>query len=99
MSDAMCFDGWLDYGVANGFCSPQVCATHAGIPSVDDEDMSEDQDFCVHVVRLGTEEDWQAEIDSFNEVVADDWHESALISIEKGFENVKRIHEILKETK
>jgi len=46
---------------------PQVCATHAGIPSVDDEDMSEDDDFCVHVVRLGNEEDWQADIDGFNE--------------------------------
>lgn len=61
------FDQWLDYGVKNGFCSPQVCATHAGIPSVDDEDATEDPDFCVHIVRLGTPEDWQAEIDSFNE--------------------------------
>jgi len=60
------FDQWLDYGVEHGFCSPQVCATHAGIPSVDDEDASEDNDFCVHIVRLGTERDWQADIDGFN---------------------------------
>jgi hypothetical protein len=60
------FDQWLDYGVKQGYCSPQVCATHAGIPSVDDEDMSEDNDFCVHIVRLGTPEDWQSDIESFN---------------------------------
>ena len=71
MSDVtLDFDEWLDYGVANGFCSQQVCATHAGIPSVDDEDMLEDRDFCVHVVRLGTEEDWQADIDGFREMEA-----------------------------
>lgn len=49
------FEEWLAYGVEHGFCSPQVCATHAGI------------NFCVHVVRLGNEEDWQADIASFNE--------------------------------
>ena len=62
------FEEWLNYGIQQGFCSPQVCATHAGIPSVDDEDMIEDPDFCVHVVRLGTETEWQAEIESYLEV-------------------------------
>jgi hypothetical protein len=70
-SVTMDFYEWLAYGVENSYCSPQVCATHAGIPSIDDEDMLEDQDFCVHVVRLGTEEDWQEEIDSFRDVVVD----------------------------
>lgn len=62
------FYEWLDYGVEHGYCSQQVCSTHAGIPSIDDEDMLEDPDFCVHVVRLGTEQDWQDEIDSYLEV-------------------------------
>jgi len=68
---ALSFEDWLAYGVEHGFCSPQVCATHAGWPSVDDEDMSEDNDFCVHVVRLGTEKDWQADIDGFYEARMD----------------------------
>jgi hypothetical protein len=61
------FDQWLDYGIRKGFCSPQVCATHAGIPMSEGEEMDEDGDFCVHVVRLGTPEEWQADIEVLNE--------------------------------
>jgi len=64
---ALGFDDWLAYGVDNGFCSQQVCANHAGIPLSDDEMDIENPDFCIHVVRLGNEDDWQREIDGYNE--------------------------------
>lgn len=64
MSDTtLSFEEWLEYGVSNGYCSPQVCATHAGLPLADGE-LDED-DFCIHVVRLGTEEDWQEDIENY----------------------------------
>ena len=57
----MTFEEWLAYGVANKFCSEQVCDTHAGYPVTETElQLFEDgTDLCVHVVRLGSEEDWE----------------------------------------
>lgn len=55
------FYDWLAYGVNNGYCSEQVCSTHAGVPLSDKEMDDDNGDFCIHVVRLGTPEDWDAE--------------------------------------
>lgn len=45
---------WLDYGVERGFCSEVVCATHDGLPDIDDETDAWDRgdDPCVPAVRL-----------------------------------------------
>lgn len=60
-SSSMTFEEWLAYGVANGYCSEQVCDTHAGYPVVDlEHQLFEDGiDPCIHVVRLGTQEQWE----------------------------------------
>ena len=57
----MTFDEWLAYGVANGFCTPQFCWTHDGMPmSESEQDEWEDGgDPCAHGVRLGTVADWE----------------------------------------
>ena len=59
----MDFDKWLRYGIDQGYCSEQVCSTHAGVPMSPTEDQLWDSgdDPCAHVVRLGTEKDWESE--------------------------------------
>lgn len=56
----MTFDEWLKYGVENGFCSEQFCNTHDSSPMHESEEQlwSDGYDPCMHVVRLGTMEDW-----------------------------------------
>jgi len=56
----MDFDGWLKYGIAQGFCSPQFCETHDGGPwsGKELELWESGEDPCRHMVRLGTEKDW-----------------------------------------
>jgi len=56
----MTFGEWLDYGVQNGYCTEQFCATHDGGPMSEREvkEWEEGGDPCNHVVRIGTEEDW-----------------------------------------
>ena len=46
----MTFDEWLQFGFENGWCGPDVCATHDGTP-LSDEECDEDEP-CVHIVRL-----------------------------------------------
>jgi hypothetical protein len=60
-SPEMNFDTWLQYGVDNGYCTDQVCMNHAGVPMSDKEMDDDNGDFFIHVVRLGTPEDWDAE--------------------------------------
>jgi hypothetical protein len=57
----MTFEEWLAFGVANGFCTEQVCDTHAGYPTTETENrlFEVGVDFCIHVVRLGTPEMWE----------------------------------------
>jgi len=57
----MTFEEWLAFGVANGFCSEQECDTHAGYPVTETEHQLFEQgiDPCIHVVRLGSEKDWE----------------------------------------
>jgi hypothetical protein len=54
------FDEWLTYGVENKFCTEQFCETHDGYPMHPSEAKAweEGYDFCVHMVRLGSLEDW-----------------------------------------
>jgi len=55
------FDEWLQHGIDNGFCSEQVCETHEGVPLTETEaDLMENgTDVCLHVVRLGSPEQWE----------------------------------------
>jgi hypothetical protein len=50
----MDFETWAKIGYDAGWCSPPVCFTHDGIPMTasEDEDMTEGNDPCVHIVRL-----------------------------------------------
>lgn len=49
----MTFDEWLAFGYKNGYCGPDVCQTHDGLPTTASEDAEfEDGDPCIHIVRL-----------------------------------------------
>lgn len=50
----MTFDEWLQQGYQAGFCGPDVCITHDGMPTTADEDaaMEEGEDHCAHILRL-----------------------------------------------
>lgn len=52
---------WIALGVSLGYCSEQICNTHDGMPLSETEDIlfSNGNDPCVHVVRLGTEAEWE----------------------------------------
>lgn len=55
---ALTQDDWLQLGVKKGWCSEPVCATHAGLPSTEEEMASWDAggDPCEYAVRL-----WEVE--------------------------------------
>jgi hypothetical protein len=63
MEKEMTFDEWLEYGFANGFCSRQYCSTHAGDLMTETEELifEDGYDCCIHVVRLGTPDEWEQE--------------------------------------
>lgn len=46
----MTFEEWLRFGFENGWCGPDVCATHDGIPMSNDE--HDEDEPCIHIVRL-----------------------------------------------
>lgn len=51
----MDFNTWLTVGIDRGFCGIPVCATHDGIPPIDEEEAKEWQDGydpCQQVVRI-----------------------------------------------
>jgi hypothetical protein len=54
------FEGWLRFGIEQGWCSTEWCYTHDGIPLTDyeNEQFDEGGDPCVHIVRLGSEKHW-----------------------------------------
>ena len=60
----MTFDEWLKFGEQAGYCSKQFCFTHDPCPTVPSEEDEWDLggDPCCHVVRLGTEADWEIPI-------------------------------------
>ena len=56
----MTFDEWMAFGIEQGYCTDQYCETHDGAPMSDTEaaEFDEGGDPCIHVVRLGSIEDW-----------------------------------------
>ena len=56
----MTFEEWLEFGIKNGYCSEQFCDTHDGPPMHESEEKAWEDggDTCMHMVRLGTIEDW-----------------------------------------
>jgi len=52
--DSDLFHEWLETGIALGYCTRPVCATHDGLPSTDEEDAEweDGYDPCVAAVRL-----------------------------------------------
>lgn len=54
MSQQMDFDSWARIGYEAGWCSPPVCFIHDGVPMTasEDEQVTNGDDPCVHVVRL-----------------------------------------------
>ena len=48
------FDEWLRYGYNKGWCGPDVCETHDGVPMSDLESISffEGEDPCIPIIRL-----------------------------------------------
>ena len=61
MTSNLSFDEGLKIGEDLGFCSQQFCHTHDLPPLTETEDnwFSDGGDPCVHVVRLGSPEDWE----------------------------------------
>ena len=64
------FDEWLQYGIDNGFCSEQYCATHDGPPYSQTEALvwEDGGDLCLHSVRLGSVEDWEMDAKAYLEL-------------------------------
>jgi hypothetical protein len=49
----MTFDQWLKLGYDNGWCGPDVCETHDGLPLSDEEaNEFEESDPCINIIRL-----------------------------------------------
>jgi hypothetical protein len=48
------FEGWLEDGMAQGWCGPDVCSTHDGTPTTEaeDEEFDAGQDPCLPIIRL-----------------------------------------------
>lgn len=56
---------WLEYGYANGWCSPPVCFIHDGFPTSIFEDAEmEESDPCLHMVRLYDDEQHKNEVEA-----------------------------------
>ena len=50
--DAMeSFDEWLKFGMEQGWCGPPVCVHHDGLPTTQEEDELEWDDYCLFVIR------------------------------------------------
>jgi len=56
----MTFDEWLKIGIDNNFCTNQFCSTHDIMPlhQSEEEEFERGGDPCMHVVRLGSYDDW-----------------------------------------
>lgn len=57
---------WLEYGIANGFCSPPVCACHDGIPMTANEDTEWEEvgEACVFIVRPYSDPQVKADVEA-----------------------------------
>lgn len=53
MSTDMTLEQWLKLGYDLGFCGPDICETHDGLPLTEEEATEfETGDPCVHIIRL-----------------------------------------------
>jgi len=66
----MDFAEWLVYGQSLGYVSEIVCDTHNGyeMSPTEVELVDAGNDICVHVVRVGNIQDWEAEAQSYKEM-------------------------------
>lgn len=50
----MDFNDWLEIGIEQGWCGPDICYTHDGLPTSKEEDEQFEQgdDPCMHIIRL-----------------------------------------------
>jgi hypothetical protein len=46
------FEDWLKMGIEQGWCGPAVCFTHDGYPTTEEEDSMDEDDMCIHGIRL-----------------------------------------------
>ena len=46
------FDEWLRYGYNKGWCGPDVCYTHDGLPATIEEEDDWESEPCIHIIRL-----------------------------------------------
>ena len=56
----MNYDEWITYGIERGYCTNSLCQTHEWLPmtSVEEQALEDGDDPCIHVMRLGSHEDW-----------------------------------------
>lgn len=55
---------WVAYGLKQGWCGPPLCSTHDGIPlSFEEEELFEEFDPCVTIIRLYDDEDMRKEVE------------------------------------
>lgn len=61
---------WVEYGISKGYCSPTYCDTHDGTPMVELEldQFDSGHDPCVIAIRLGNEDEWQADAEAFGDI-------------------------------
>jgi hypothetical protein len=54
------FEDWLALGVGLGYCTDQMCITHDWVVMTESEETRwlDGEEPCIHVVRLGSAEDW-----------------------------------------
>lgn len=49
----MNYNEWHKIGYQNGWCGPEICITHDGLPTTPQEDEEyETGDPCIHIIRL-----------------------------------------------
>jgi hypothetical protein len=60
------FDEWLQEGLNLNFCGPAICYPHDGLPLTEQEDeqFSEGEDPCIHILRLYEDEDTKKAVES-----------------------------------
>jgi len=60
------FEEWLRQGFEAGFCSPPVCSMHDGTPMTEEEAEDEDDDPCLHILRLYESPEQKAAVEKFS---------------------------------
>ncbi len=64
MSADMTLEQWLKLGYDLGFCGPDVCETHDGLPMSEAEaEEFEESDPCIHIIRLYVDGEHKAAVE------------------------------------